>query len=120
MAMSHCFQEICEQDETGKGYFSSLIFFIYINSTDQNFDIINYIYKDNKNIEKDIIINFENNITIQNNIFGYIFKGTKIISYSNKINITNYGNNTINNEMINPGEFIQIRFKNNGARLWSI
>ena len=27
LAMSHCFQEICEQDETGKGYFSSLIFF---------------------------------------------------------------------------------------------
>ena len=113
MAFSHCFQEFCDHDQDP--YLSSLIFFNYINSTDKNFDIINYIYKDNKNIENDIIINFEDNLTIQNNIFGYIFKGTKIISYSNKINIRNCGYNTINNEMINPREFVQIKFKNNGV-----
>ena len=113
MAFSHCFQEFCDHDQDP--YLSSLIFFNYINSTDKNFDIINYIYKDNKNIENDIIINFEDNLTIQNNIFGYIFKGTKIISYSDKINIRNCGYNTINNEMINPREFVQIKFKNNGV-----
>ena len=60
MAFSHCFKEDCADEmKDYKSHFSSLIFFNYPNSTDIYFDIINYIYKDNKNIENDIIINLE-------------------------------------------------------------
>ena len=115
MAFSHCYDENCDEDpESNSKYYSSLIFFNYANNTDINFDIIEYIYKDNKNIENDIIINFEDYLIIQNNLFGYVFKGTKIISFSDKINLIKGENKTINNEIINPGELLQLKIKNNG------
>ena len=80
MAFSHCFKEDCTDEmKDYKSHFSSLIFFNYPNSTDIYFDIINYIYKDNKNIENDIIINFGNITIIDNNIFNYILNELKLL-----------------------------------------
>ena len=71
MAFSNCDQENCNEDQYASyEHFSSLVFFNYPNSTNINFDIINYIFPDNKNIQNDIIINLESYLNIQNN-FNY-------------------------------------------------
>ena len=49
----------------------------YPNKTDSYFDIINYIKK-NKTPISYLSINLIENMTIDNNIFGYIYNGIKI------------------------------------------
>ena len=82
LAFSYCLQSECENNE--HQHFSSLIIFNYPNSTtDNNFDLTKYIYEHNK-IE-DFYFSLEDNISyeIENNIFGYIYKGIKILNYPN-------------------------------------
>ena len=116
MGFSHCDQEVCnEYQYTNYEHFASLIMFNYPNITKDNFDVIEYIYKSNKNIENDIIINFEDFLIIENNIFGYVYKGVKIISYSDKINLV------INENIVDPGNSIDksenlfLKFKSDGT-----
>ena len=101
MGFSHCNQEICEELKyEDYEHFASLIMFNYPNITKYNFNVIEYIYKSNKNIENEVIINFEDFLIIENNIFGYVYKGVKIISYSDKINLI------INENIVDPGNSI--------------
>ena len=62
--------------------YSSLIILSYPNSTDFSVDIASNI-EENKNA----IINLNNSLTIENNLFGYIFYGIKIINYSEGLNL---------------------------------
>ena len=72
-AFSHCPQSSCNEDSDT--HFSSLIFFSYPNITDNDFDIINYLNRQQNN---KIIINLFDYANIDNNVFGYIFHEIKI------------------------------------------
>ena len=111
MGFSHCPQETCYENQPDYTHYSSLIFFNYPNSSDIHLDIIDYIYRDNKDIKKDIIINLGENITIENNLFGYVFNGTKIINYSNEIYLIKNGQNITLGDIIESGETIRLKFK---------
>ena len=86
VAFSHCPQGDCAAI-THKHY-SSLIIFNYPNSTDQDFDLIQHLYKTNEKIEN-FTLNLEENInyTIENNIFGYVYEGIKIFNYPENISL---------------------------------
>ena len=105
-AFSFCPQKICNEDEDE--HYSSLIFFSYPNTTGYNLDIINYLNKEENN---DIIINLFDNVTIDNNIFGFIIDGIKIYSIDNcGINFTsNIKNETIkNNDILKENEKLEL------------
>ena len=96
LAFSFCPQATCEEDSDL--HYSSLIFFSYPNCSDYNLDIISYLSKEENN---ELIINLADNITIDNNIFGFVFEGIKIN------NIDNCGINFISNKTnksINSGD----------------
>ena len=67
-------------------HYSYLMIFNYPNSTDVNFDLINHLLNTDETISS-INVNLSNYVKIENNIFGYIFKGIKIIEIPEKINI---------------------------------
>ena len=74
---------------------SYLMIFGYPNSTDINFDYIEYLSKKNEN--SDIILNLREYMTevkIENNIFGYVYKGIKILSVPDKITLKSMTYNT--------------------------
>ena len=92
-------------------FFSSLIIFSYPNSSIINFDIIEYILPSNKTIENDIMINFEESLIIQNNIFGYELKGTKILNYSNDIILIKDENDLEPGTIIKSKDTVKLKFK---------
>ena len=109
---SHCPQIECNSDKT---HYSSLIIFNYPNSTDNSLNIIPELYNSNKNIENDFSFNFEGKINIENNLFGYVYKGTKIMNIPTGLylrNITN-GNNLINESIILKDENVSLYFDSN-------
>ena len=69
--------------------YSSIIIFSYPNSTDFDVDITN-------NLTSFInpIINFYEKCKIENNIFGYVFVGIKIIDITNGLKLSSLANNT--------------------------
>jgi len=82
LVFSYCLQNECENNE--HKHFSSLIIFNYPNRTkDNNFDFTKYIYEYNK--IDGFYFSLDDNISyeIENNIFGYIYKGIKILNYPN-------------------------------------
>ena len=94
LAFSNCPEEACTTSGTHNIY-ASLIIFCYPNSTDNNLDIIPQLYETNKNIENDFSFNFEGTLKIENNLFGYVFKGTKIMKMPIGLNLTNPTNGNI-------------------------
>ena len=97
-----------------KYYYCSLIIFNYPNSEDTNLDVIQMIYRYNKKIENDFSFNFEEKLTIDNNLFGFVLKGTKIILIPNDIHLTNIENNNIilNESIILKNENVSLSFAN--------
>ena len=91
LAFSNCPQEACSTSGTDL-YYASLIIFCYPNSTDNSLDIIPHLYENNKNIENDFSFNFEGTLTIENNLFGFVFKGTRIMKLPIGLNLTNVTN----------------------------
>ena len=85
LASSFCPNQSCSSNSDEHS--SYLMIFGYPNSTDINFDYIQFLNKTNQNIENNSI-NLRDYITegkIDNNIFGYVFKGIKILSVPNRI-----------------------------------
>ena len=112
MVFSHCSGAdstiTCDTYDT---HYSSLIFFNYGNSTDIHSDIIEYLFPKNKNIQTDIIINFDQYLNIENNLFGYILLGTKIIGYSEKIDLIKNGDILNNDSFVGKGENLLVNIK---------
>ena len=52
----------------------------YPNKDDYELNIINYLKSDENNSIDNLIFDLAENMTIDNNIFGYIYNGTKIIN----------------------------------------
>ena len=93
IAYSHCSQLDCSSND--HIHYDSLIIFNYPNSTDNSLDIIPELFNNNKHIENDFSFNFKGKINIENNLFGVIFKGTRIMNIPNNINLTNITNRDI-------------------------
>ena len=91
----------------------------YPNKDDDNFYVINYLLLDNDNSIDNITLDLSTNITIDNNLFGYIYDGIKIRSIESKDYIylvSSTSNNIIDNETYNEldkNEKIKIKFKDN-------
>ena len=90
----------------------SLIIFSYPNSNDKELIIDEYLYK---NLTLDYIsINLENEVRIENNLFGYVFDGIEIKELLNCENLkikTNLSNDNIYlNYTLKRNEIIKIEF----------
>ena len=95
---------------------NSLMIIGYPNINDTKFDIIYYIKQNNCSISN-LIVNLTENLTIDNNIFGYKYKAIKIhnINKSGNIYLETDNNETldnkINSELYNSN--LYIKFKDN-------
>ena len=115
LGSSICIIETCSYENPE--YYSSLMMIGYPNNKDTKFDIINYLLLDNNNSIDNLKFNLSENITIDNNIFGYILDSIEIK------NIRKIGNinliSSITNEKIddrkklNKDEILKIEFINN-------
>ena len=63
-------------------FYTLLIIFSYPNGTDSNIDVINYLYNNNDISIKNLYFNLSENVSIENNIFGYIYYGIIIQNIS--------------------------------------
>ena len=105
-------------DENWSKYSSTIMMIGYPNKDDGKFDIINYLLLDDDNSIENIILDLSKNITIDNNIFGYIYDGIKIKSIESKgyIDLVNSFSNKIINNLTNneicKNEKIKIVFNN--------
>ena len=117
VAFSHCPQKDCAA-LTHKHY-SSLIIFNYPNSTDQDFDLIQHLYKTNEKIENFTLnLQKEINYTIENNIFGYVYEGIKIFNYPEDINLYLDDSNIVeNNIIISKNKNLNLSFQLNSFYL---
>ena len=84
-----------------KNFYSYLIIFNYPNSTDAKLNLIEHLFNTNETISN-ININFTKYIKIENNIFGYIYEGIKILEKSELIAI----NSALNNNEINKSNLL--------------
>ena len=118
LATSYCLVVNCTGDD--KNNYSSQIMIIgYPNKDDEQFDIIDYLLLNNDNSIENITLDLSKNITIDNNVFGYIYNGIKIQSIKSRGNIylvSSTSNNIINNltdNELDENEKITIKFDNN-------
>ena len=114
LAFSYCNESQCSKSQDA--HFSSLIIFNYPNSTDENIDLIQYLYIENEKIEN-FIFNLEKNIsyTIENNIFGYQYAGIKILNYPDNIILTyeDNSNSILKNSILERNKNLKITFESN-------
>ena len=82
-------------------HYASFFIYSYPNSTDVNFSLTKKLYESNEEIT-DISFNLEKYTIIENNLFGYIFKGIKIINFPENIKLIS----TKTNIEINRGEIL--------------
>ena len=101
LASSYCNEEDCNS----KTHYTSVIFFSYPNSTDVNSNIIDQLIDYNY-----LTLDIENNVKIENNIFGFVFSGIIIKSFENCENInfksSSNNNNITNNYILEKNENI--------------
>ena len=118
LGTSYCLVSNCINEDWYK-YSNKIMIIGYPNKDNENFDIIEYLILDNDNSIENITLDFSKNITIDNNVFGYIYDGIKIrrIESNDYIYlVSSASNNIINNETYNEidkNENIKIKFKNN-------
>jgi len=106
----------CSQTECNKNiHNSSLIIFNYPNSTDNSLNIIQELYNSNKNILNNFYFNFEGKINIENNLFNYVYKGTKILNIPTGLYLRNTknGNNLKNESILLKDENVSLHFDSN-------
>ena len=113
---SFCRQYSCSDDSSE--HYSGLIIFSYANGTDYNLDLTNYLFNNNDIKIDNIIINLKENVTIDNNVFGLVYKGIKIKNIANCPNIVFVSsineNKDINiNSILEKNEDIKLKFPNN-------
>ncbi len=108
IAFSHCPQEKCEKAEDK--HHSSLIIFNYPNSTDKEYDLIEELNKTNKKIENDFCFNLNGTMEIQNNIFGYVYKGVYISKIPENLVLKKNGNIIENNSTLLKDECLTLSF----------
>ena len=106
----HTFYCFGDNDE----HYASFFIYSYPNSTDVNFSLTKKLYESNEEIT-DISFNLENYSIIENNLFGYVVKGIKIINFPDNIKlISTKTNSEINRgDILSENENFTISFPNN-------
>jgi len=98
------------------GFHTSLMIFSYPNGTDENINIIKYLYENNQINKNDLIYDLYPNFIIDNNIFGYIFYSIIIQNINKKGNIdlvlSNNDKILKNNDELNKNEKIELKLNN--------
>ena len=118
LGVSYCLVSNCIGLDWYK-YSNKIMIIGYPRRDDEKFDIIKYLVLDNDNSIDNITLDLSTNITIDNNLFGYIYDGIKIRSIESKDYIylvSSTSNNIIDNETYNELdkiEKIKIKFKDN-------
>ena len=104
---SDCFND-------GSGQYSSFFIYSYPNSSDVNFSLTEKLYESNKEIT-DINFNLAKYTIIENNLFGYIVKGIKIINFPENIKLISVKTNLEINrgEILSEDENFTISFPSN-------
>ena len=117
LSYSFCTEDFCDGHDGNNFYYSTLMIIGYPNNTDSNFDLISYLQSNNNNSINNIILDLSENITIDNNIFGYIYDGIQIqnISKSGYIYLksTELGVEIEMNKTVNKSEKYKIEFRGN-------
>ena len=110
VVFSNCPQNLCIL--SSHEHYSSLVIFNYPNSTDSSLDIIPLLYSLNKKLENDFSFNFEESLTIENNLFGLVYKGTRIMSIPEGIYLikTTNGNIIEEQSVIYKNENVSLSF----------
>ena len=87
ISSSMCLSTECSSNSND--HYSFLIIFGYPNSADVDFDLIQYLNETNQDLNNMNIIlhKYINTKAIENNIFGYVYKGIKILSVPDSLNI---------------------------------
>ena len=114
-AFSFCRQYSCSDSDP---YYSGLMIFSYPNGTDYNLNLTNYLFNNNDIKIDNIAINLKENITIDNNVFGLVYKGIKIVNIIDCHNIdfvSSLNENKYINEnyILDEDEDIKLKFSNN-------
>ena len=116
LGTSYCFIESCNSIDA-YNYSSTLMMIGYPNKDDYELNIIKYLNSDGNNSIDNLIFDLAENMTIDNNIFGYIYNGTKIINIEKSGNIyllSSISNSVISkNNILVKDEKIKIEFENN-------
>ena len=109
---SYCNQENCDEDETDE-YYSGIMILSYPNINEANIYLNNFFYENDINY---LQVNFTENVNIDNNIFGLVLYGIKIINISdNQIKLYSTKNNKEikNDDIIDKNDIIKINSSNN-------
>jgi len=118
VGVSYCLINDCSGINWSK-YSSTIMMIGYPNKNDGSFNIVNYLLLDNDNSIENITLDLSKNMTIDNNIFGYIFDGIKIQSIESKryiylvSSLSNIKINNVTHNELSKNEKIKIEFKNN-------
>ena len=115
-AFSFCINNLCSDDSDE--HYSGLIIFSYANGTDYNLDLTNYLFNNNDIKIYNFVINLKKNVTIDNNVFGLIYKGIRIKNILNCHNIDfvssiNENKDINTNYILEKNEDIKLKFPNN-------
>ena len=94
LTSSFCSNDLCNSNSND--HYSYLIIFSYPNLTDIDFDLIQHLKYTNDNITNINIdlTSYIDNIKIDNNLFGYYYKGIKILSFADNLKVFSILNNT--------------------------
>ena len=106
---SYCINGNCNSDEDP--HYASFIIFSYGNSSDYNFNIFDYLSQSDENLN-DLCFSLKNKTNIENNIFGLILYGIKILNFSDDIKLNSCLNNKIieKNYILEKDELFSILF----------
>ena len=111
-ALSYCHQASCINDDTDEHY-CGIIIFSYPNiKEDQSINLNNYFYQNDINY---LLANFTENVNIDNNIFGFVIYGIKIIDICEahiKLFSTKYNKVINKNDIIDKDDLIKIESSN--------
>ena len=77
LAFSYCRNEICYSDKVGE-HFSAFLLFSYPELKKKELNIKEYLFEYNDIKINNLIIDLKKNIKIDNNLFGYEYKGIKL------------------------------------------
>ena len=114
-AFSFCRDENCENENDNHN--SAFLIFSYSNSTDYELNIEKYLFKYNEIKIDNISIDLNENITLENNLFGNVFTGIRIDNIINcqNINLMSVEKNSLItiNYMLEQNEKIKLIFINN-------
>ena len=111
-AFSYCNHYNCSNDDTDE-HFSGLMIFSYPNIKETNINLNKYFYENDINY---LQVDFTENVNIDNNIFGLVISGIKIIDISEnqfKLYSTKSNKDIKNDDIIDKNDLIKIYSSNN-------